>query len=187
MSNDANNDSNSNTDKGIRAWFGQRLPEEWPTGDDGIVVDRDEITVLVTLPGPEPADEAGESEQAEAVAGYVAAWRESTRERRIAVAREAERRYRRKVAWGVRVGDRTEVFTHIAVPVMTRLRQRERRVLDTLVDAGVARSRAHALAWCVATVGRNSEQWLGDLREAMGAVERVREAGPEGVSTPPGG
>jgi hypothetical protein len=61
---------------------------------------------------------------------------------------------------------------------MTRLRQPERLVLDTLVEAGVARSRAHAVAWCVRLVGRHSGDWLGDLRRAMAEVERVRQGGP---------
>ena len=49
---------------------------------------------------------------------------------------------------------------------MTRLRQPQRQVLDTLVDAGVARSRADALAWCVRLVGQHEDDWLGELREA---------------------
>jgi hypothetical protein len=51
-------------------------------------------------------------------------------------------------------------------------------VLDTLVDAGVARSRAEALAWCVKLVGKNADDWLGQLRSAMEEVERVRATGP---------
>ena len=84
------------------------------------------------------------------------------------VAREAEHRFDRKVAWGVTVGERTELFTHLAVPVMTRLRQPERLVLDTLVAANVARSRADALAWCVRLVGRHTDDWLSDLRSSDG-------------------
>ena len=42
-------------------------------------------------------------------------------------------------------------------PVMTRLRQPERLVLDTLVDAGVARSRSDALAWAVRLVGEHAD------------------------------
>ena len=61
---------------------------------------------------------------------------------------------------------------------MTRLRQPERQVLDTLVDAGVARSRSEALAWCVKLVGRNADEWLAELRSAMEGVQRVREQGP---------
>jgi hypothetical protein len=61
---------------------------------------------------------------------------------------------------------------------MTRLRQPERQVLDTLIDAGVARSRSEALAWCVRLVGEHADQWLGQLREAMGAVDELRKQGP---------
>jgi hypothetical protein len=78
----------------------------------------------------------------------------------------------------VRVGDRTELFTHVAAPAMTRLRQPERLVLDTLVDAGVARSRADALAWCVKLVGQHEGDWLGELRDAMEHVADVRSKGP---------
>ena len=104
--------------------------------------------------------------------------REDTRGRRIEIAREAEHRFERKVSWAVRVGDRTELFTHVAAPAMTRLRQPERLVLDTLVDAGVARSRAEALAWCVKLVGQHESDWLGELREAMSHVADVRTKGP---------
>jgi hypothetical protein len=96
----------------------------------------------------------------------------------MTIADEAEHRFGRKVAWGVRIGDHTSLYTHLAVPVMTRLRQPERIVLDTLVAAGVARSRADALAWCVRLVGRNTDEWLSKLREAMHDVERVRAEGP---------
>jgi hypothetical protein len=61
---------------------------------------------------------------------------------------------------------------------MTRLRMRERRVLDTLVDAGVARSRSHALAWCVRLVAERQDDWLSDLRDALTRVEEVRGQGP---------
>ena len=61
---------------------------------------------------------------------------------------------------------------------MTRLRQPERRVLDTLVDSGVARSRADALAWCVKLVASHTDEWLEDLRSAMEAVEQVRQQVP---------
>jgi hypothetical protein len=58
------------------------------------------------------------------------------------------------------------------------LRQPQRLVLDTLVEAGVARSRADALAWCVRLVGQHSEEWLGELREALESVQAVRDRGP---------
>ena len=54
----------------------------------------------------------------------------------------------------------------------------ERQVLDTLVDAGVARSRAEALAWCVKLVGQHEGEWINSLREALNSVQEVRQAGP---------
>ena len=177
--------TSENSQAAVAAWFAQRLPHEWTTtAAPEVTVDREEITVLLTLTAPETAEGATDAEKAEGLAGLVARFRSETRDQRISVAREAEHRFRRKVAWGVRVGDTTELFTHLAVPVMTRLRQPERQVLDTLVEAGVARSRAHALAWCVRLVGQNTSEWLGDLRSAMERVEQVRAAGPGTAGTP---
>jgi len=74
--------------------------------------------------------------------------------------------------------DKKVMFTTFSVPVMTRLRQPERLVLDTLVDAGVARSRSDALAWCVRLVGKHEDTWLADLKDALRHVEQVRAEGP---------
>jgi hypothetical protein len=95
------------------------------------------------------------------------------------IADEAERRFGRKVSWGARCGDVRALFTTVSTPAMTRLRMPERTVLDTLVDAGVARSRSHALAWCVRLVADKQEEWLGDLRKALESVEAVRREGPQ--------
>jgi hypothetical protein len=160
----------------LRGWFTGRLPDDWFTAPPEIVLDREEITVLGQLEDPGPGD--SEAEQAEAADGRIRRFREETREQRIQIAREAEHRFRRKVSWGARCGGRTEMFTTLSVPVMTRLRQRQRRVLDTLVDAGVARSRSEALAWCVKLVGEHEDSWLADLREALRHVEQVRSEGP---------
>lgn len=160
------------------SWFNGRLPKEWSAEAPTITIDREEITVVLTLPDVDLPKDVGEAEAAETRAGRAKAFREETREKRISIAREAEHRFDRKVAWGVAVGDRSELFTHIAVPVMTRLRQPQRQVLDTLVDAGVARSRADALAWCVRLVGQHTDEWLGELRQAMSHVEAVRNKGP---------
>lgn len=70
------------------------------------------------------------------------------------------------------------LWTHVSAPVMTRLRQPERIVLDTLVDAGVARSRSDALGWCVRLVGQHERDWIARLREAMDSVAQVRAEGP---------
>jgi hypothetical protein len=168
------------TDK-VRGWFAGRLPEEWRAQPPTITVDREEIVVVLRVPDVSLDKDASPAEAAEARAGRAKAFREETRDDRIEIAREAEHRYRRKVSWGVVVGDgddHRELWTHIAAPVMTRLRQKERLVLDTLVDAGVARSRADALAWCVRLVGQHEGDWLADLRQAMQAVEDVRSKGP---------
>ena len=128
-----------------------------------------------------PADGEGGAEAERAAAeGRIKRFREQTREQRIEIAREAEHRFRRKVAWGARYAGHDEMFTTLSAPVMTRLRQSERRVLDTLVDAGVARSRSDALAWCVRLTGEHADAWLGELRDALRRVEEVRSQGPSG-------
>ncbi len=162
----------------LRGWFAGRIPADWFTGAPDVAVDREEILVTGSLAAPETAPDAGDDERAAAAAGRIRAFRETTREQRMAIAREAERSFGRKVAWGAECAGRREVFTSLSVPVMTRLRQPERQVLDTLVAAGVARSRSDALAWCVRLVGQHSGDWLEELRRAMGDVERVRARGP---------
>ncbi len=167
------------THEEIRGWLAGRLPQEWFDGAPDVTVDREEITVVGRLAVPDLAEGAGDAERAAAVRGRIKGFREDTRDRRIEIARELEHRTGRKVAWGVTVGDDTVLFTTLSVPVMTRLRQNERAVLDTLVDAGVARSRSDALAWCVKLVGKHSDEWLGQLRSAMEEVDRVRKTGPD--------
>ncbi|POM25112.1 hypothetical protein BTM25_37540 [Actinomadura rubteroloni] len=162
----------------LRGWFSGRLPEGWFTGAPEIVLDREEVTVVGRLPEPPRAEGVPDAEHAAAVEGHVGRFRETTRDHRVAIAREAEHRFGHKVSWGVACGGREEMFTSLSVPVMTRLRQPERRVLDTLVDAGVARSRSDALAWCVRLVGKNTDAWLAELRAALEHVERARSAGP---------
>lgn len=150
-------------------WFHGRLPEAWFSAVD-VTVDREEILVVGTL----AADDVSGAE----AEGRTGRFRAETKAERIEIAREAQARYERKVSWGVRLGDTEALFTHVAAPVMTRLRQPERRVLDTLVDAGVARSRSDALAWSVRLVGQHADEWLGQLRDAMAEVDKLRGEGP---------
>ncbi|WP_380166023.1 hypothetical protein [Jannaschia sp. R86511] len=164
----------------VGSWLRGRLPEAWSAELADVTVDREEVTVVLPLPGGAghgEADDTGPTDPDE-LDGRISRFRSESRAERMAIADEAERRFGRKVSWGVSAGERTELFTTLSVPVMTRLRQPERVVLETLVEAGVARSRAHALAWCVRLVGQHSGEWLAELREAMTAVERVREEGP---------
>ena len=160
----------------VRTWLTDRIPAGWFEAPPDIQVDREEITIIGTL--PDPAAGASDAERAAAAQDRIRRFREETRGRRIEIAREAEHRFRRKVSWGVVCGPVTEMFTTLSVPVMTRLRQSERRVLDTLVDAGVARSRSDALAWCVRLTGENADAWLSRLRAALRHVEEVRDQGP---------
>jgi hypothetical protein len=157
------------------------LPDGWFEGSPTVTVDREEILLVGTLPALTEEfgdDDAGRADRAAAEAGRIARFREQTRAERIEIARQAEHRYRRKVAWGARLGGTEELFTALSVPVMTRLRQPERVVLDTLVDAGVARSRSDALAWAVKLVGEHAEEWLTDLRDAMAKVDELRGRAP---------
>jgi len=172
--------SGGNAADRVRGWVSGRLPADWFTAAPDIQVDREEITIIGTLADPATAADT-DAERATAAAGRIRRFREDTRSARIELAREAEHRFRRKVSWGVSCGNLTEMFTTLSVPVMTRLRQPERRVLDTLVDAGVARSRSDALAWCVRLTGENADSWLSRLRAALRQVEEVRDQGPGNI------
>jgi hypothetical protein len=162
----------------VAGWFAGRLPDNWFRSAPEITVDREEIIVVgeLDVPSEEFTDEAA---AAAARAGRISRYREDTRDQRIEIARQTEHRYGRKVSWGARIGDTVELFTTVSVPVMTRLRQQERLVLDTLVDAGVAKSRSDALAWSVRLVGKHAEEWLNELRNAMTTVDDLRREGPD--------
>jgi hypothetical protein len=170
--------TDTNVKEQVEAWFAGRLPDEWFTGPAEVAVDREEILVVgelpdVDLPAGSSAGAATEGREAR-----IQRWREDTREQRMRIAQEAQRRFRRKVSWGAECGGERRLFTNVAMPVMTRLRMKERQVLDTLVDAGVARSRSHALAWCVRLVGDNQGEWIDKLKEALVHVETARAGGP---------
>lgn len=162
----------------LHGWFAGRMPDDWFVEAAEVTHDREEILVIGHLAEP---DTRGLAEDAQVVARRerIAGFREDTRAPRMRIADSAEAKFGRKVAWGARCGDEETIFTTISVPVMTRLRMPERRVLDTLVDAGVARSRSHALAWCVRLVGEHEGEWIDQLRDALKHVEQVRAEGPE--------
>src|SRR3989440_8427284 len=162
----------------IQAWFTGRLPDGWFTGPPEVTSDNDEILVSGTLADPELAAGTAEDGQAAGRQARIDRFREETREARMKIADEAERQFGRKVAWAARAGDQDKTFTTLSIPVMTRLRMPERRVLDTLVEAGVARSRSEALAWCVRLVGKHQGEWIDQLREALVKVGEVRGQGP---------
>ena len=162
----------------IKAWVAGRVPGEWSVDAAEVRVDDDEILVVAHLPEVDLGADAAPAERETAEAARIGGFREESRDRRMQIAAEAEQALGRVLSWGAVCGSTTRTFTTAGVPVMTRLRIDERLVLDTLVDAGVARSRSDALAWCVRLVGRNEERWIADLRDAFRHVEDVRSRGP---------
>lgn len=162
----------------ITTWVENRLPDGWFDGTPSVTVDREEVTIvgrLAAIPASEgeAAEHAGVAEEAR-----IARFREETRRQRMQIADEMEHRFGRKVSWGAECGETSMLFTTLSIPVMTRLRQPERQVLDTLVAANVARSRSDALAWCVRLVGDNEGEWIGRLRDALTSVDAARATGP---------
>lgn len=168
----------------IRAWFTGRLPEPWFLEAPTVHVDDDEILVVGTLRPVELSPDASDDERTTAESARIGGFREDSRDQRMRIAEEAQSAFGRQVSWGARSGETTHLFTTAAVPVMTRLRIGEREVLDTLIDAGVARSRSEALAWCVRLVGKNEEAWISELRSAFDNVEQVRARGPQSGDSP---
>jgi hypothetical protein len=174
------------------AWFAGRIPDGWFTEPVTVRVDRDEILVTGSLAMPEVAEAATapEAESADgsgpdtadlarvAAESRIAGFREETRAQRMAIADAAQATWHRTVSWTVRCGPVDTAFTTASVPVMTRLRFDQRQVLDTLIDAGVARSRSEAVVWCVRQVGEHQSEWIGRLQDAMTEVERIRNEGP---------
>lgn len=159
----------------VGAWFAGQVPDDWFVGAVTVAVDRDEIVVTGELAVPKTDDAASIDT---ATAARIDAFREDTRPQRMAIAERAQSLFERHVTWAATCGESADTFTHAAVPVMTRLVMEERAVLDTLISAGVARSRSEALAWCVQLVGRNEAEWIGKVRDAMKAVEELRDEGP---------
>jgi hypothetical protein len=163
----------------IGAWFAGRVPATWYSSSPTITIDSDEIQVVGTLAPPQLAEGAGEDEVRVAEQARISGFREESRLARMRIADEAQPAFRRAVSWGAECGGSRVLFTTAGVPVMTRLRMDDRQALDTLIDAGVARSRSEALAWCVRLVAQHEAEWIRELRDAMSAVEEVRNKGPK--------
>ena len=165
----------------LHGWFAGQIPDGWFTAAPDVTFDNDEILVVGRLKAPDVDPSAGAEAVAVAEAARIERFREDSREQRMRIAEAAQARFRRRVSWGATCGGSTHYFTTASAPVMTRLRMPERAVLDTLIDAGVARSRSDALAWCVRLVGRNEAAWIAELRAAFEHVESVRSQGPSSL------
>jgi len=162
----------------VQGWFAGRLPAGWFTEAPEVLIDREEIFVMGRLADVQLPKDATAEAIAAARSGRIREFRERTREERIGIAEEAQHKFGRAVSWGARVGDMTEPFTTLSIPVMTRLRIKEREILDALVDSGVARSRSHALAWCVRLVADHQGEWVSELKDTMRRLEELRASGP---------
>jgi hypothetical protein len=150
------------TDTNLQQFLNGLIPTEWFATTVNLQFDDDEILVVGAIGNDRAVDE----------------FREATRLDRMAIADQVQAHFGRKVSWGVSQGEVTTLFTTYSPPITTRLRLSERAVLDTLVSAGVARSRSDALGWCVKLVARHEVDWLTELRSALVGVEKVRESGP---------
>lgn len=162
----------------ITGWVSGALPPDLYQGAPSIVVDRDEILVVGALDAPEVPDDLDAEGTAAAEQARIARFREETRDRRIAVARQAEARYGRPISWGATAGATTERFTTVRAVIATRLGIDHRKALDDLVTAGIARHRGEALAWCVDLVQQNEEAWLSRLGHALKDVQQAAADAP---------
>src|SRR5882672_4670016 len=84
----------------VGAWFAGRLPPGWFSGPPEVTSDGDEILVMGSLPDVELAAGTSEEGRAAARVARIDRFREETRDERVRIAREAERHFRRKGAWG---------------------------------------------------------------------------------------
>jgi hypothetical protein len=149
----------------LAAWFGEQLPAAWSSGPVEVDMDREEAQVVVPL----------------AASVDAGSFRETTREDRIRIAKQAEETFGVKVSWGASQNGRRRLFTTVRAPVAVPLALTERRVLDDLVAAGVAADRAEAVAWCIRLVGEHEADWLRDLRDAVASAPPRRRERPVAI------
>jgi hypothetical protein len=159
------------------SWFTDALPNDWFTGLR-VLVDREEIMIIGSLDPPPDQSDPDQPDPSHVEIAHIQQFREATRDARVSIAQRAEQTLGRKVAWAATCGSSQVIFTHLSVPIMTRLRMPERQILDTLVGAGVARSRSDALGWCVRRVAQHEHDWLEELSDAISAVSEIRTRGP---------
>src|SRR5258708_26436638 len=79
----------------LRGWFSGRMPGDWFAGTPDIRLDREEISVIGTLPAPESAADATDAHRAAAVEGRSRRFRQEAPHQPIDIARGAEPRFGR--------------------------------------------------------------------------------------------
>ena len=152
----------------------ERLPAQLLAGVPDISVYDDEVVVMLPIAADSLDSSLPDDERRDAALRLIGRRREETRSLRIHLARDVQEVVGRPVAWGMKVGDTTALFTTRSAPVMTRLGRAERDVLDTLVAAGVADTRSSALAYTVRAFAVEHTDWLAEVRTAIEQVEQVR-------------
>ena len=166
----------------VTGWVRGAIPDDLYAGEGPVTVEVDGNEILVVGDVGAPDTEGLEDDTARSAAqeGRIDAFREATRDRRIGIAQQAERRYGLTISWGARSGETTRLFTTVYAPVGTRLPMPQRRLLDSLVEAGIASDRADALAWCVRLVEQNEEAWVERLKSALADVKTAADEAPGG-------
>jgi hypothetical protein len=157
----------------LQPWLQERLPAQLLAGAPEVAIYDDEVVIMLPVGAEQPSAEVSD-EQRESVLRLIAQRREETRALRMRLAQELQAVVGRPVAWGMRVGAISALFTTRTAPVMTRLGRAERDVLDTLVAAGVADTRSSALAYTVRAFAAEHADWLSEVREAIEQVDQVR-------------
>ena len=152
----------------------ERFPAQLLAGAPEISLYDDEVVVLLPIVADSLDSSLPDDERRDAALRLIGRRREETRSLRMQLARDVQEIVGRPVAWGMRVGDTTALFTTRSAPVMTRLGRAERDVLDTLVAAGVADTRSSALAYTVRAFAAEHVDWLAEVRAAIEQVDQVR-------------
>jgi hypothetical protein len=152
----------------------ERLPAQLLAGAPEISIYDDEVVVLLPIVADSLDSSLPDDQRRDAALRLIGRRREETRSLRMQLARDIQEIVGRPVAWGMRAGDTTALFTTRSAPVMTRLGRAERDVLDTLVAAGVADTRSSALAYTVRAFAAEHADWLAEVRAAIEQVDQVR-------------
>ena len=164
----------------LAGWFAGRLPDDWFTEPPEVTTDREEILVVGRLAEPDYPKDADDAAKADGPRRPHPALPRGHPRAAHAHRRRSRAAHRPQGRVGRACAATSEACSpQLAVPVMTRLRMSERQVLDTLVGAGVARSRSDALAWCVRLVRDHEGEWIDQLRDALVAVHEARATGPK--------
>jgi hypothetical protein len=158
----------------LQRWLQGRLPDQLLAAPPEVSVYEDEVVVLLPITSESLDALPPDADKRASELRLIGERREETRALRMRLAHDLQAMVSRPVAWGMRVGETSILFTTRSAPVMTRLGRAERDVLDTLVAAGVADTRSAALAYTVRAFAAEHADWLAEVRAAIEQVDQVR-------------